>query len=71
MLLQLSGVEFEVVSEVLRRAMRELREEIYKTEALDFEPQLKRRELVLEGVLKKIATAEASGLVVGEPATKH
>ncbi len=67
MLLQLDDREMDVVSDVLRRAMGELREEIYKTEAAAFEAQLKSREAVLNSVLTKIAAAEASGVVVGEP----
>jgi hypothetical protein len=69
MLLQLDARELDVVHDVLRRAMGELREEIYKTEAADFEAQLKSREAVLNSVLTKIAAAEASGVVVGEPAS--
>jgi hypothetical protein len=71
MLLELSGRELEVVADLLRRAMSDLREEIYKTDTSEFEAHLKTREAVLGGVLSKIATAEASGLVAGEPASKH
>lgn len=63
MQVQLSSGELEVVADILRRAMGDLREEIYKTEVSDFEAQLKTREAVLEGVLKKIAASE--------PATTH
>ena len=68
MLLQLSPTEFEVVADVLRRAMGDLREEIYKTEEAQFEAKLKQREAVLNGVLMRMATADGSGLVAGEPA---
>jgi hypothetical protein len=71
MLFELGGPELEVVADVLRRAMSDLREEIYKTETSDFQTQLKMREAVLRGVLERIAAAEASGLVAGEPASKY
>ena len=71
MLLELDRQEFEVVADVLRRAMSDLREEIYKTELTEFEQQLKRREAVLAGVIQRLAAAEASGLVVGEPASQR
>ena len=69
MLLELNRNEYDVVSDVLARAMRELREEIYKTEAAEFEAQLKRREAILAGVLQRLEAAGASGLAVGEPAS--
>jgi hypothetical protein len=71
MLLQLSGAELEVLADVLRRAMGDLREEIYKTETVEFEAQLKRREALLKAVLQRIAATDASGAVAGEPATTH
>jgi hypothetical protein len=71
MLLELNRQEFDVVADVLRRAMADLREEIYKTETADFEAQLKHRETVLAEVLRRLTAAEASGLVIGEPASSH
>jgi hypothetical protein len=71
MLLELDRHEVEVVGDVLRRAAGDLREEIYKTEAADFHAQLKRRQAVLARVVQKIAAAEASGLVAGEPASRR
>jgi hypothetical protein len=65
MQLQLNGAELEVVADLLRRAMSNLREEIYKTETTDFQAQLKKREAVLAGVLKKVAAVQA------EPASTH
>jgi hypothetical protein len=71
MLLDMDRWEVEVVADVLRRAMGDLREEIYKTEARHYEVELKRREAVLAGLIAKLAAAQASGLTVGEPASKR
>ena len=36
MLLQLEPLDYEVLADVLRRAMADLREEIYKTDAAEY-----------------------------------
>ena len=71
MLLELDRQEFEVVAGVLRRAMGDLREEIYKTDLSELEEQLKQRETILEAVMQRLAFAEASGAVDGEPASRR
>jgi hypothetical protein len=71
MLLQLEPLEYEVLADILRRAMADLREEIYKTETANYQAQLKAREVILEGLIQQLVAAEASGLAAGEPASKH
>jgi hypothetical protein len=60
MLLQLSDAELKVLEDVLRRAMGDLREEIYKTEAAEYQAQLHKREVVLDGLLTKMAGSIAA-----------
>jgi hypothetical protein len=57
-LVELDAAELEVVADVLRRAMADLREEIYKTETAEFKDELKKSESVLSGVMHKIAAAQ-------------
>jgi hypothetical protein len=70
MLLQLEPLEAEVLADVMRRAMADLREEIYKTDAADYQAQLKAREVILNGLIKQLRAAEASALAAGEPASR-
>jgi hypothetical protein len=59
MQLELSPREYEVVADVLRRSLQDLREEIYKTETAAFEAQLKERRSTLAGVLERLEAATA------------
>jgi len=54
--LELSPTEAEVLEEVLTRALGDLREEIYKTEAADYKAGLKARENAIESVLGRLRT---------------
>ena len=60
MQLLLSRDEYELLAELLQQTCRDLREEIYKTEAHDFRMDLKRKERILESLLRKV---ERKGLV--------
>jgi hypothetical protein len=71
MLFELDRQEYDVVTDVLRRAMGDLREEIYKTDLAELDEQLKQREAALAAVLQRLEFAEASGLVEGEPTSRH
>ena len=59
MLLELDPQACEVLADVLRRAMGDLREEIYKTDATDYEEQLRRREAILGGLIDRLAAVSA------------
>ena len=71
MLLQLDSLEHEVLADVLRRAMADLREEIYKTDAAEYQARLKAREVILNGLIQQLHAAEASGIAAGEPASRR
>ena len=58
--ISLSGEEADLVARVLRQYHSDLREEIYKTETFDVKDQLKREEIVLEGILDKLTKAQTS-----------
>jgi hypothetical protein len=71
MQLQIDDRELDLLVDVLRSALGSLREEIYKTEAADFETQLKQRKVVLMRLLTRLEAARASGLAVGEPTSRR
>jgi len=71
MLLQINQTEQELLREVLAVALGNLREEIYKTEAAEYQQMLKQRESVLIGLVARLTAADASGLAVGEPVSEH
>jgi hypothetical protein len=54
MQLLLSRDEYEFLVELLRQTHRDLREEIYKTNAHDFRMDLKKKEKILESLLEKV-----------------
>jgi hypothetical protein len=58
--LELSEAEREVVTDVLTRAMGDLREEIYKTDTTDYKDQLREREAILAGVLQRLGGVSTS-----------
>lgn len=71
MLLQINQPEHDLLQEVLAAALGNLREEIYKTEAAEYQRMLKQRESILTGLVARLTTADASGLAVGEPVSEH
>jgi hypothetical protein len=71
MLLQINQPEHELLQEVLAGALGNLREEIYKTEAAEYQWMLKQRECLLIGLVARLSAADASGLAVGEPVSEH
>ena len=54
MQLELSDREREVLEDLLERALSDLREEIYKTDLVDFKDVLKEREMVIRGLLARL-----------------
>jgi hypothetical protein len=60
MLLDLDRNEYDVVFDVLTRAMADLREEIYKTDSTDYKAALRQREAVLRAVLQRLTAAGVS-----------
>jgi DNA-binding MarR family transcriptional regulator len=54
MQLELTDAEQELLANLLDNAMRELKEEIYKTETYDYKEQLKEREALLVGLLTRV-----------------
>ncbi len=54
MQLLLSRDECEFLVELLQQTHRDLREEIYKTETHDFRMDLKKKERIVESLLKKV-----------------
>lgn len=57
MVIELTREELELLRELLKRAYGDLREEIYKTETFEYKMELKRQEVVLEGIMNKVAQA--------------
>jgi hypothetical protein len=60
MTLDLSASEAAVLTEVLDRALGDLREEIYKSEVADYKDSLKQREAVLTTLLRRLGSAAQS-----------
>jgi hypothetical protein len=69
MLLQINRPEHELLQAVLAAALANLREEIYKTEAAEYQWMLKQRESLLTGLVARLSAA--SGLAVGEPVSEQ
>jgi hypothetical protein len=57
--LQLTTEEQDLVGELLDRAYRDLKEEIYKTEAREFKEALHARERILQGLIQKISAMDS------------
>jgi hypothetical protein len=55
MQIDLSADENAVVTDILKSALGELREEIYKAEVTEYKDALKQRESVLTAVLARLA----------------
>ena len=60
MQLELSEAEREVLEDVLRRALGDLREEIYKTEVAEYKAGLKEREALIQALLSRVGTSPAT-----------
>lgn len=71
MLLKINQAEHELLLDVLSFALGNLREEIYKTEAAEYQRMLKQRESLLTGLVARLTATGVSGLAVGEPLSEH
>jgi hypothetical protein len=60
MQLDLSSREYTLLAELLDQDLRDLKEEINKTEAFDYKKALKSREDTLVGLIKKLSGAAIS-----------
>lgn len=54
MQVELSAEEYRLLTELLDQSMRDLKEEINKTEALDYKEALKARKQTLLGLIEKV-----------------
>jgi hypothetical protein len=70
MIFEMGPRETHVLTDVIRRTLDDLRDEIWITQTADCEALLKARETVLVGLLARLCAAEASGLAIGEPASR-
>jgi hypothetical protein len=48
--------EAQVLEEILRRALGDIREEIYKAEVADYKAVLKEREAIVQSLLERLTT---------------
>ena len=60
MQLDISGDEAAVLSEVLEKALGDVREEIYKSEVAEYKAALKRREVAVTHLLEQLRARPAS-----------
>ena len=60
MIVGLSDQESALLRDILDSALRDLKEEIYKTDAHDYREQLKRREGLLKSLIGKISPVATS-----------
>jgi hypothetical protein len=58
--LEIKPNEAEVLEEILRRALGDLREEIYKAEVADYKAALKQREAIVVSLLERLAARTPS-----------
>ena len=56
MVLEFSDAEADVLADILDRALRDLREEIYKTETYTYKQMLKGREAIVTALLERVHT---------------
>jgi len=59
MQLDVSAEEAEVLGELLERALRDTREEVYKAAVADYKALLKRREAIINHLLERLRTHPA------------
>ena len=57
MALELTSEEIDLLREVAEAAYNDLREEIYKTENVDYKRPLKQREALIKSIIKKLSAA--------------
>lgn len=57
MQVDLSAEEISLLRDLLRMSYDDLREEIYKTENMDYKRELKAREQALQSLLQKVGSA--------------
>jgi tRNA A-37 threonylcarbamoyl transferase component Bud32 len=60
MQLELTADEIAVLADVVDSALREIREEVYKSEVASYKDELKRREAVLTTVLQRLGAGHAA-----------
>lgn len=56
----LTAEELPVLVDVLDSALREVREEVYKSEVADYKDALKRREVILAAILDRLGPPQKS-----------
>ena len=61
MQIELSTEEASVLADVLESALGELREEVYKSETMDYKETLKKRETLLNGLRARLGARQTSG----------
>jgi len=66
----LSPLEIDVLTSIVRQGLGHFREDIHNTEAAEIEAQLEAREAIMHGLMDRLAALEESGLAIGEPAAK-
>jgi hypothetical protein len=59
MKIEIGNEELELLTELLRREYQDLREEIYKTEDHKFKADLRRKEALIDALLKELAMPAA------------
>jgi hypothetical protein len=57
MMLELKDEEIDLLRDLAESAYGDLREEIYKTEATDYKAHLRKREALLEAIVRKLTSA--------------
>ena len=60
MQLEINPAEAQVLEELVRRALGDLREEIYKAEVADYKASLKEREAIIQSVLQRLTARTPS-----------
>ncbi|HEY7060443.1 MAG TPA: hypothetical protein VII06_03115 [Chloroflexota bacterium] len=58
--LELNNEERTLLAGLIDESLRDLKEEIYKTETFEYKDQLKARELLMIGILQKLNAGAAS-----------
>ena len=61
MKLDLTDEELQLLRQMLKNRLPDLREEVYKTERYDWRQELKQDEVVLKGLIAKLEELEAKG----------
>ncbi len=61
MQLELTTDERALLANILDQALRDLKEEVYHTETMEYKEALKKREQLLQGLLRKLGAEANSG----------